>query len=161
MVRKLFAFSALLESKYSALMLRRWLRPSTNLEYLVAALAALGHIGMFGIKTFRRLLEPGHPGSLCTRNRILKTGSTLVFFPWEDGHIPQKLTDSYEALAKGGAGIVTVGAAPLGVPLGRDYSMDDDKFLPSMTRLAETIRKYDCSAFMQMFRICSESRNGT
>lgn len=108
---------------------------------------------MFGRKTFQRLLEPGHLGSLHTRNRILKTGSTLGFFPWEEGHIPQQLIDAYEALAKGGAGIVTVGAAPLGVPPGRGYLMDDDKFLPGMTRLAETIRKYDCPALVQMFHL--------
>jgi len=108
---------------------------------------------MFGRKTFQRLLEPGHLGSLRTRNRILKTGSTLGFFPWEEGHIPQQLIDAYEALAKGGAGIVTVGAAPLGVPPGRGYLMDDDKFLPGMTRLAETIRKYDCPALVQMFHL--------
>jgi 2,4-dienoyl-CoA reductase (NADPH2) len=112
-----------------------------------------GDIDMFGRKTFQRLLEPGHLGSLRTRNRILKTGSTLGFFPWEEGHIPQQLIDAYEALAKGGAGIVTVGAAPLGVPPGRGYLMDDDKFLPGMTRLAETIRKYDCPALVQMFHL--------
>lgn len=102
---------------------------------------------------FERLLEPGYIGSVRTRNRILKTGSTLGFYPWEDGHIQQKVIDSYEALAKGGAGIVTVGAAPLGVPPGRGYLMNDDKYLPDMTRLAEAIRKYGCPAFAQMFHL--------
>jgi len=102
---------------------------------------------------FKRLMEPGHVGSVRTKNRILKTGSTLGFYPWEDGHIQQKVIDSYEALAKGGAGIVTVGAAPLGVPPGRGYLMDDDRYLPGMTRLAEAIRKYDCPAFVQMFHL--------
>jgi 2,4-dienoyl-CoA reductase (NADPH2) len=108
---------------------------------------------MAGHTEFKRLLEPGYIGSVRTRNRILKTGSTLGFYPWEDGHIQQKVIDSYEALAKGGAGIVTVGAAPLGVPPGRGYLMDDDKYLPGMTRLAEAIRKYDCPAFVQMFHL--------
>jgi 2,4-dienoyl-CoA reductase (NADPH2) len=108
---------------------------------------------MFGKKTFHRLLEPGQLGSLRTKNRILKTGSTLGFFPWEEGHIQQKTIDCYEALANGGAGIVTVGASPLGVPPGRGYLLNDDKFLPGMTRLAETIRKYDCPAFVQMFHL--------
>jgi 2,4-dienoyl-CoA reductase (NADPH2) len=102
---------------------------------------------------FQRLMEPGYVGSVRTKNRILKTGSTLGFYPWEDGHIQQKVIDSYEALAKGGAGIVTAGAAPLGVPPGRGYLMDDDKYLPGMRRLAEAIRKYDCPAFVQMFHL--------
>jgi 2,4-dienoyl-CoA reductase (NADPH2) len=108
---------------------------------------------MFGKRPFRRLMEPGYIGSVRTKNRILKTGSTLGFYPWEDGHIQQKVIDSYEALAQGGAGIVTVGAAPLGVPPGRGYKMDDDKYLPDMTRLAEAIRKYDCPAFVQTFHL--------
>jgi 2,4-dienoyl-CoA reductase (NADPH2) len=102
---------------------------------------------------FQRLLEPGYVGSVRTRNRLLKTGSTLGFYPWEDGHIQQPVIDSYEVLAKGGAGLVTVGAAPLGVPPGRGYLMNDDKVLPGMTRLAEAIRKYDCPAFVQMFHL--------
>jgi 2,4-dienoyl-CoA reductase (NADPH2) len=102
---------------------------------------------------FKRLMEPGYLGSVHTKNRILKTGSTLGFYPWEDGHIQQEVIDSYEVLAKGGAGLVTVGAAPLGVPPGRGYLMNDDKYLPGMTRLAEAIHKYDCPAFVQMFHL--------
>jgi 2,4-dienoyl-CoA reductase (NADPH2) len=110
-------------------------------------------MNMFRKRAFRKLMEPGHIGSVHTKNRILKTGSTLGFYPWEDGHIQQKVIDSYEALAKGGAGMVTVGAAPLGVPPGRGYLMNDDKYLPGMIRVAEAIRKYDCPAFVQMFHL--------
>ena len=87
------------------------------------------------------------------KNRILKTGSTIGFFPWEGGNIQQKVIDIYETLAKGGVGLVTVGAAPLGVPPGMGYKMDDDKYLPGMTKLAESIRKYGCPAFLQMFHL--------
>jgi len=102
---------------------------------------------------YQRLLEPGYIGSVRTRNRLLKTGSTLGFYPWEDGHIQQGVIDSYEVLAKGGAGIVTVGAAPFGVPPGRGYLMNDDKYLPDMTELAEAICKHNCPAFVQMFHL--------
>jgi len=108
---------------------------------------------MFGKRTFRRLMEPGYIGSVRTKNHLLKTGSTLGFYPWEDGNIQKQVIDSYEALAKGGAGIVTVGAAPLGVPPGRGYLMNDDKYLPGMISLAEAIRKHDCPAFAQMFHL--------
>jgi 2,4-dienoyl-CoA reductase (NADPH2) len=108
---------------------------------------------MFGKRTFRRLMEPGYIGSVRTKNHLLKTGSTLGFYPWEDGNIQQQVIDSYEVLAKGGAGIVTVGAAPLGVPPGRGYQMNDDKYLPGMTSLAEAIRKHDCPAFVQIFHL--------
>jgi 2,4-dienoyl-CoA reductase (NADPH2) len=46
-----------------------------------------------------------------------------------------------------------VGPAPLGVPAGRGYKMDDDKYLPGMTKLAEAIRKHDCPALVQTFHL--------
>jgi len=102
---------------------------------------------------FEKLLEPGRIGVFVLKNRILKMGSTLGFFPWQEGHIQEEVILSYENLAKGGAALVTVGAAPFGVPPGRGYLMNDDKFLPDMTRLAEAIRKHDCIAFVQLFHI--------
>lgn len=102
---------------------------------------------------FQKLMEPGYLGSIRTKNRILKTGAHPGFFPFEGGNIQDKAIDYHEALAKGGAGIVTVGGAPLGVPPLVGFSMDDDKYLPGMTRLAEAIRKHDCPAFVQMFHL--------
>ena len=102
---------------------------------------------------FPKLMEPGSLGPVRTKNHILKTGSSPGFYPWEDGHIQQEMIDYFEALAKGGSGLVTVGAAPLGVPPGTGYLMDDDKFLPDMKRLAEAIHKYDCPAFVQVFHL--------
>jgi 2,4-dienoyl-CoA reductase (NADPH2) len=116
-------------------------------------LNSTGDASMARRRRFERLMEPGYIGSVRTKNRILKTGSTIGFYPWEEGHIQQKVIDIYETLAQGGAGIVTVGAAPLGVPPGRGYKMDHDKYLPGMTRLTEAIRKYDCPAFLQMFHL--------
>lgn len=102
---------------------------------------------------FKKLLEPGFIGPFRLKNRILKMGSTLGFYPWQDGHIQQEVIDAYENLAKGGVALVTVGAAPFGVPPGRGYLMDDDRFLPDMARLAEAIRKHDCIALVQAFHI--------
>lgn len=102
---------------------------------------------------YTRLLEPGQIGSVRTKNRILKTGSTIGFYPWADGQIQQEVIDSYEVIARGGAGLVTVGAAPLGVPPGRGYLMNDDRYLPGMTKLADAIRRHDCPAFVQMFHL--------
>lgn len=103
--------------------------------------------------SFKKLLEPGFLGTFRLKNRILKMGSTLGFYPWQDGHIQQEVIDAYENLAKGGVALVTVGAAPFGVPPGRGYLMNDDRFLPAMARLAKAIRKHDCIAMVQVFHI--------
>src|SRR5512136_229475 len=102
---------------------------------------------------FEKLLEPGHIGSVRTRNRLLKTGSSPGFYPWEDGYFQEEGIGFFEAVAKGGAGIVTVGAAPLGVPPGRGYAFDDDKYIPRMAKVVDAIHKHDCPAFIQTFHL--------
>jgi 2,4-dienoyl-CoA reductase-like NADH-dependent reductase (Old Yellow Enzyme family)/thioredoxin reductase len=102
---------------------------------------------------FQKLLEPGYIGSVRTRNRLLKTGASPGFYPWEDGYFQEEGIAYFEALAKGGAGIVTLGAAPLGVPPGRGYAFDDDKYLPRMAKVVDAIHKHDCPAFIQTFHL--------
>ncbi len=106
---------------------------------------------------FKRLLEPGYIGSVRTRNRILKTSAMAGFHDFEDGNVPQKVIDYYETLARGGAGIVSMGAADIDYPIGlvpeKGYRLDEDRFIPSVARVADAIHKYDCPAFIQMFHM--------
>ncbi|MFH1031551.1 MAG: FAD-dependent oxidoreductase [Chloroflexota bacterium] len=103
---------------------------------------------------FQKLLEPGYIGSVRTRNRMLKTGAQPGFFPSPDGNVTQQLKDYYNALARGGAGIVTVAGGgvqfPKGSTLPGRYRVDDDKFIPGLKELAQTIQKYECPAFLQL-----------
>ena len=108
---------------------------------------------MTGSKRFQKLMEPGYIGKMRTRNRIVKMGAQPGFFPYQDGHMQQEVIDYCEALARGGAGLITVGGTPIGAPLGKGYRIDDDKYVPGMSRLTEAIRKHDCPAFLQMFHI--------
>jgi len=108
---------------------------------------------MAGQTRFKRLMEPGYIGSVHTKNRLLKTGSSPGFYPWEDGYFQEEGIGFFEAVAKGGAGIVTVGAAPLGVPPGRGYAFDDDKYIPRMAKVVDAIHKHDCPAFIQTFHL--------
>ncbi len=106
---------------------------------------------------YTRLLEPGYIGAVKINRRIIKTGSHHGFYPYEDGNIPQKVIDYYEALAAGGAGLVTVGVCAVDWPLscvpGVGYRMDDEKYIPSLERLADAIHKHDCPAFMQLLHL--------
>jgi 2,4-dienoyl-CoA reductase (NADPH2) len=104
-------------------------------------------------RDYQRLMQPGVIGAVRTKNRLIKTGSTIGFFPWQDGNIQPEVLDVYETIAKGGAGLVTIGGAPLGVPPGRGFAIDDDKYIPAMSRLAEVIRRHDCPAFVQVFHV--------
>jgi len=102
---------------------------------------------------FQKLLEPGYIGTVKTRNRMLKMGAHPGFWEFKDGYVQEEVKDYYEALAKGGIGLVTVGAAPIGSPPGRAYQLNDDKFIPGMAELAERIKKHGVPAFIQMFHI--------
>lgn len=108
---------------------------------------------MIGQATFKKLLEPGHIGSVRTKCRLLKTGSSPGFYPWEDGYFQEQAIGFFDAIAKGGAGLATLGAAPLGVPPGKGYAFDDDKYIPRMAQVVDAIHKYDCPAFIQMFHL--------
>lgn len=108
---------------------------------------------MAGSKKFKELLQPGMIGVVPTRNRMLKMAAHPGFEPYEEGRVQQSVIDYYEALAKGGAGVVTAGGAPIDAPPGRGFRVDGEEFLPSLTRLAQAIKAQGCPAFIQMFHI--------
>lgn len=103
---------------------------------------------------YRKLLEPGIIGSLNLKHRMLKMGASPGEFYSDDGNVPQKLKDYYEALARGGAALVTVAGGII-----RDitpgtvftaYRFDDDKYIPSLKELAQVIQKNGCPALIQL-----------
>jgi len=102
---------------------------------------------------FQKLLEPGYIGSVRTKNRILRMGANPGFPPYEEGYVQQYYFNFYEALAKGGAGLVTIGIKPVGAPKGKGFDLDDDKYLPRMREMTDAVHKYDCPVFIQMFHI--------
>jgi 2-enoate reductase len=59
-------------------------------------------------KNYERLLEPGYIGPVRTRNRIIKTGASMCYWHATDLHMSEKAKAYYEALARGGVGLVMV-----------------------------------------------------
>jgi 2,4-dienoyl-CoA reductase (NADPH2) len=101
-----------------------------------------------------KLLEPGKIGSLHLKNRMVKMGAQPGSVVSTDGSVPAILKDYYEAVAGGGAALVTAGGGiieviPSGANLTR-FRVDDDKYIPSLKDLAQTIRKHDCPALLQL-----------
>jgi 2,4-dienoyl-CoA reductase (NADPH2) len=106
---------------------------------------------------YKRLLEPGYIGSVKVRNRLIKTGANPGFYPYEDGNVQQPIIDYYEALAAGGAGLVTAGSGeidwPIGTIPGWGYRMDEERYIPSLKRLSDAIHKHGAPAFIQLFHM--------
>ena len=104
-------------------------------------------------KQYEKLFEPGYVGSVRTKNRILRMGAFPGFIPWEGGFLQQYYFDFYTAIAKGGAGLVTVSIPPVGFPPNLCYAFDDDKYISRMQELTEEIHKYGCPTFVQLFHM--------
>src|SRR4030067_2896792 len=106
-------------------------------------------------KRFKHLLSPGRIGSLITKNRIVKTSSSLGYqYDETDGRITEKHISFSEAIARGGSGLIITEGGIFDWPLGGDdvfhYRLDSDEYIPGWIKLAETIHKYNCPVFAQM-----------
>ena len=105
-------------------------------------------------KRFARLLEPGHIGPVKTRNRIVKTGAAMLYWNENDTTVVPRMKAVYEALAKGGVGLLIVESPTIDWPFGRRwvqrYRIDDDRYIKGLAELVQLIHKHGCPTFMQM-----------
>jgi 2,4-dienoyl-CoA reductase (NADPH2) len=109
---------------------------------------------MTGHKRFEKLLEPGHIGSVKTRNRIIKTGAGMLMWHEDELHMNEKMKALYESIARGGVGLLIVESPTIDYPLGarwrERYRIDDDKYIKGLSELVQVIHKHGCPIFMQM-----------
>jgi 2,4-dienoyl-CoA reductase (NADPH2) len=103
---------------------------------------------------YAHLLAPGQIGKVKTRNRIYKSGAGMMSFHDDELQMNDDSLGFYEALARGGAGIVTVEAPTIDYPMGarwhERYRLDEDRFIPGMAELVNVIHGHGCPTFMQM-----------
>ncbi|MFC1901999.1 FAD-dependent oxidoreductase [Chloroflexota bacterium] len=105
-------------------------------------------------KSFEKLLEPGYIGKVRTRNRIIKTasGSGLIE---NDGTCGERIMGWYEAMAKGGAGLIIFETNSVEHPRGNHRPpstshLSDDKYIPSYTETVKRVHKHGCPFFIQL-----------
>jgi len=103
---------------------------------------------------YEKLLEPGKIGPVTTRNRVIKTGAGVMMWHEDDVVMRDEVLAFYEAMARGGTGLIIVESPTVDYPAGcrwRDrYRLDEDRFIPGMAQIAEVIHKHGCPTFMQM-----------
>ena len=102
---------------------------------------------------FVKLLEPGYIGKVRTRNRIIKTANGTSFIE-PSGYVGDRALAYYEAMAKGGVGLLITESCGVEYPLGVQhppvqFHLDDDKYIPSYAELVKVIHKHGCPAFIQ------------
>lgn len=112
---------------------------------------------MDGKTRFSKLLEPSYIGRVRTRNRIIKTGADMGFCD-DNGYVTEKLKAFYEALARGGVGLIiiespTVESPSISWPSSQrplQLGLDDDKYIKSFSELTKITHKYGCPTFTHL-----------
>jgi len=103
--------------------------------------------------TLTRLFQPGRIGGMEVKNRIVMPPMGTDYAT-EEGYVTQRQIDYYAERAKGGAGLVIVEASCVQAPIGKGFRgqivVDDDRFLPGLSRLAEAIKKNGARAAIQI-----------
>jgi 2,4-dienoyl-CoA reductase (NADPH2) len=106
---------------------------------------------------YKKLIEPSYIGKLRTRNRIIKTGAGTCYA--KDGWVTPKYKAYYEALARGGVGLLIVEHCEVEYPLGAEFNngttlrLDEDRFIDSVKELVQLIHKHDCPTMVQFYHI--------
>lgn len=103
--------------------------------------------------SFKHLLAPGAIGRMPLRNRIFMTamGSNLAE---EDGICGERIRAYYGERARGGAALLTMGSVSIGFPAGtsnpRQVAIADDRHIPGIRALAETVHGHGAKLALQL-----------
>jgi 2,4-dienoyl-CoA reductase-like NADH-dependent reductase (Old Yellow Enzyme family)/NADH dehydrogenase FAD-containing subunit len=99
------------------------------------------------------LFEPGRIGRMELRNRLLVSpmGSN---FAEANGHCGERIQAYYEARARGGAALITMGACGVAYPAGTgepyQVGISRDDFIPGLAAVAERVHRHGGRIAMQL-----------
>ena len=103
---------------------------------------------------YHSLFQPGKIGTMEVKNRIVMT-PMITETADKGGYISQRTIDYYAERAKGGVGLIVVEASCVQSPVGRGFEpqidVDDDKFIPGLSRLADGIKKHGARSCIQLY----------
>ncbi len=106
-------------------------------------------------KKFEKLFEPCNIGRIQTRNRIVKTAAQTYFFEPGEYRVGERAKAFYEALARGGVGLIVVETPAMEYPLHKEgdrrFRIDDDKYIKEVSELTKVIHKHNCPVFVQFY----------
>jgi 2,4-dienoyl-CoA reductase-like NADH-dependent reductase (Old Yellow Enzyme family) len=103
-------------------------------------------------RTPPRLFSPGRIGPITLKNRVIMAPMTTRKADAE-GYVTEDSIAYYRARAEGGVGLITVEmASPEKAGKHRHFELGiyDDRFLPGLKRLADTIHQYGAKASIQL-----------
>ena len=102
---------------------------------------------------FAKLFEPVSIAGMELRNRVVMPPmGTNMATP--EGQVTETIRRYYEERAKGGVGLIIVETTCIDAPVGktteRQMAIDDDRYIPGLSRLVETIHQHGARALLQL-----------
>ncbi len=101
---------------------------------------------------YPNLLSPGKIGKVELRNKTVM--AAMGMSQAENGFVNKAVLNHYAERAKGGVGAIIVEVTCVDSPLGLNTKgmlvIDDDKYIPGMTQLADVIHEGGAKAFLQI-----------
>lgn len=101
----------------------------------------------------QHLFSPITIGSMRVKNRLLMSAMSINFGVDDDGNVTDQLTQYFVARARGGAGMMLVGGgavAPNGIEAPRLPGLWDDRCVPALQRMTQTLRPHGARFGMQL-----------
>lgn len=108
---------------------------------------------MHDMNRYSNLLSPGRIGNLELRNRIaMAPMASKLCDP--DGSCNEQVAAYYEARAKGGAGLVTMGSVGIAYPVGSMFrnqaAISDDRYIPGVRLVADAVHRHGAKFSLQL-----------
>jgi 2,4-dienoyl-CoA reductase (NADPH2) len=106
-------------------------------------------------KMFEKLLEPSCIGRLEIRNRMVKTATGTASAYDMGGFVNKRHVSMYEALAKGGVGLIIVEMGGIDPPLGLhnryQLLLNDNEHIPGFSEITGVIHENGAKTLQQLF----------
>ena len=104
------------------------------------------------MKTLRKLFTPIKIGSVEMRNRIAMAPMTTTWAP-DDGTVPQKMIDYWEARAKGGVGLIIFETVVIDADhpyIVQSVGLWDDSLIPSFKKFVDAMHAHGAKVAPQI-----------
>jgi 2,4-dienoyl-CoA reductase (NADPH2) len=101
--------------------------------------------------SFPTLLSPIEVGGMRLSNRIIKAPQD-THFVGPDGHVEDRVVALYEALARGGVGLIVLASVPpiAMAPDAQQIAIWDDEFIPGLARVADAVHRHGSRIVVQL-----------
>jgi len=105
------------------------------------------------MKKYQNVFSPFKFGNVEVKNRI-EVSPAIPCLATPDGFVTRELIEYYKSLARGGAGIVTIGDTAIDFEYAKDHehelNLGDDRIIGGLSALVEAIHRYGSKASIEL-----------